>query len=276
MAYAELVDISFMHTYFINNVFESLTFKPSSSTELLLLNHGLVYRIYPGGFRIFYDTNFNNKERNREELFSDKIDCRFNVSLTDSSFYNYTSMEVTDIRKKVFHFYNTDEKSGQLKNMIQSGEYVSEIDLKPISEINEPDFKKPFAIIDLRLSLGLPDSYIINFKAKETIWRYILMGEHLQSLIKPAIIDNNGNETFEGPDLLIFNGNKGLAFKSKSFIRFSQRSLHNFQLVENYDSETGRYKVVIRALPQANPDMITLIKGDNKLENKNYSEIFIN
>ena len=103
-----------------------------------------------------------------------------------------------------------------------------------------------------------------------------MMSEDLQSLNNPAILDSTGTEPFEGPELLKFSGTSGLAFKSKQAISFTETSTQNFQLVENYDSETGRYKVVMRALPKANPEMITLIKNENTLENNNYSEIFIN
>ena len=102
------------------------------------------------------------------------------------------------------------------------------------------------------------------------------MGEHLQSLNSPAIIDNNGKEPFDGPEYLKFSGTQGLAFRSKKAISFSETSVQNFQLVENFDIETGRYKVIMRALPKANPELITLIKEENTIANNNYSEIFIN
>ena len=89
------------------------------------------------------------------------------------------------------------------------------------------------------------------------------MGEHLQSLNSPAFIDNNSKEPFDGPEFLRFSGTQGLAFRSKKAISFSETSVQNFQLVENFDIETGRYKVVMRALPKANPALITLIKDEN-------------
>lgn len=275
-AYEVLIDVSFIHTYFSNNVFDRLAFMPSSSTQLLFLNHGLLFKAYPGGFRIVFDTNFNDKKRSREELIADRIDCRFNVSMIDNNFYNYTSIHTTDIGKKVFHFYNVEKNSKLLKASIYTGDFVSEADLEFITEFKETYFVKPFAILDLRLSPGLPEHYFLNFKAKETIWRYVLLSEDLQSLNNPAIIDQTGNEPFDGPELLTFSGITALSFKSKQPISFSERSVQNFQLVENYDPGTGKYKVVKRVLPRANPEMITLIKNDNKLENKNYSEIFIN
>ncbi len=275
-AYEVLVNVSFNHTYFGSKVFAGLAFTPSTSTELLFLNNGLLFKAYPGGFRIVFDTNFNNSSRSRKDLISDVLDCRFNAALTDNSFYNYTAIEGTDISKKVFHFHNTAADDNLLKISVHSGEFVSESDLKPIAEFADPYFVKPFAILDLKLAQGLPETYSLNFKARETFWRYVLMSKDLQSLNNPAILDSTGSEPFEGPELLKFSGTTGLVFKSKQAISLTERSIQNFQLVENYDAESGRYKVIIHSLPKANPEMITLIKSNNTLENNNYSEIFIN
>jgi hypothetical protein len=275
-AYEVLVNISFSHTYFSNKVFAGLVFTPSSSTQLLFLNYGLLFKPNYGGFTIAYDANFNGEKRSREEVVSSIVDCRFTATLKDFNFYNYTAIAEKDISKKVFHFYNAVDDNEVLNKSLHSEEFVSEYDLKNIADFNETFFVKPFAILDLKIAPELLENYSLNFKAKETIWRYILMGEHLQSLNSPAIIDNNGKEPFDGPEYLKFSGTQGLAFRSKKAISFSETSVQNFQLVENFDIETGRYKVVMRALPKANPALITLIKDENTIANNNYSEIFIN
>jgi hypothetical protein len=275
-AYEVLVNISFSHTYFSNKVFAGLVFTPSSSTQLLFLNYGLLFKPNYGGFTIAYDANFNGEKRSREEVVSSIVDCRFTATLMDFNFYNYTAIAEKDISKKVFHFYNAVDDNEVLNKSLHSEEFVSEYDLKNIADFDETFFVKPFAILDLKIAPELLENYSLNFKAKETIWRYILMGEHLQSLNSPAIIDNNGKEPFDGPEYLKFSGTQGLAFRSKKAISFSETSVQNFQLVENFDIETGRYKVVMRALPKANPALITLIKDENTIANNNYSEIFIN
>lgn len=274
-AFEVLLNISFNHTYFASKLFAGMVFTPSANTQLLFLNNGLFLKAFPGGFRIVFDSNFNGSIRSREDLISEILDCKFTASLTDKRFYNYTEIESADIGKKIFHFYNAADEA-KLRDSLHSGDFVSESDLKLINEFTEPYFVKPFAVLDLRLAPGLPESYTISFKAKETIWRYVLVSEDLQSLNNPAILDSTGAEPFEGPELLRFSGTSGLAFKSKQAISFTERNAQNFQLVENYDAESGRYKVVMRALPKADPEMISLIKSDNTLENNNYSEIFIN
>jgi hypothetical protein len=275
-AYEVLVNVSFSHTYFSNKVFAGLVFTPSSSTQLLFLNNGLVFKQNNGGFTIAFDTNFNGEKRSREDLISGVMNCRFNAVLNDLRFYNYTAISGTDISKKIFHFHNLKDDESTIKTSLQADEFVSENDLKAIADFDETYFVKPFAILDLRIAPELPENYSLNFKSKETIWRYILLGEHLQSLNNPSILDNTGAEPFEGPEWLKVSGTNGLAFRSKQAISLSDSSIQNFQLVENFDAATGRYKVIMRALPKANPESITLIKDENTIANNNYSEIFIN
>lgn len=274
-AFKVLVNVEFNHNYFSSNIFQSLTVEPTAATQKLLLNNGLLYKAYPGGFRILYETNFNGTARSRESYLEDILHCSFKLNLNDKSFYNYTALDNSDISKNVFYFQNVLHGSDGLRPSLHAEEFVSSNDLKPLNETPEQYFIKPFAILDLQLAPELPENYSLKFKAKETIWRYILLSDDLKSLDKPAVIDHAGTDLFNGPQVLQFHGIEGIVFSSKKPISFAERSIQNFQLVENYDPDTGKYKVLMRALPQANPDLITSIT-DNNLENNNYSEIFIN
>ena len=274
-AYQVLLNVTFNHTYFSDGIFRSLSVEPTAATHKLLLNNGLLFKAYSGGFRILFETDSNGSNRTRESYLKDNLSCSFKLSLNDKSFYNYTALEPSDISKSIFYFSNILAGNESLRDSLHTGEFVATKDLRALNENTEQYFTKPFAILDLTLSSELPELYSLKFKAKETIWRYILLGDDLKSLDKPAVIDHTGTDLFDGPQKLQFHGNEGIAFSSKTPISFSEKSIHNFQLVENYDSETGRYKVLMRALPHANPALITLI-DNNDLENNNYSEIFIN
>lgn len=274
-AFQELVNVKFSHTYFSSGIFRGLIVEPTASTQKLLLNHGLLFKSYSGGFRILFETELNGIRKSRESYLTDMLSCSFKLSLSDKSFYNYTALDASDISKNVFYFHNILPDNTALRNSLHNEEFVTALDLKPLDEIAEQYFIKPFAVIELKLAPELPAVYTLKFKSKETIWRYILLGDDLKSLDKLAVIDNTGADLFDGPQRLEFHGIEGIAFSSKKTISFTERSIQNFQLVENYDPDTGRYKVLMRALPQANPDLITSIEDDN-LENNNYSEIFIN
>jgi hypothetical protein len=273
-AFETLVSVSFYHDYFSDETFGGLAVEPSNQTSRVLLNNGLLLKPFNGGFRILYDTNFAGSTRGKEEVLKGTIRCRFILKLNDKEYYNYTEPAEGDINKTLYYFNNLS-KDNTLKKSLHTDKYVSSEDLYPLDKFDEKYFVKPFGILDLTLSAGLQDSYSITFKAKETYWRYIFVGESLQSLNNPAIIDNAGSEFFDGPEKLPVRGKEAMAFRSKNPISFTRNTQKVFQLVDNYDAESGRYKVVMRALPSANPNHITLIDSDKNNQHLIYSEILI-
>lgn len=272
-AFEILVSVSFNHSYFSNDIFEGFAVEPSVSTSRQLLNNGYLLKMYRGGFHILFDKNFAGGTRTREEVLSSDITLEFILRLSDRSFYNYTEPVDGDINKSMYHFSNCF-KNESIKKSLHTGQYVDVKDLHPLESFEEQYFVKPFAKLDLKIGMGLESSYTIKFKAKETFWRYILVSDNLKSLNNPAIINSSNAEAFDGPEKLPVKGKDTLAFKSKSPISFNQEALHVFQLVDNYDADSGRYKVVMRALPSADPNHISVIESNNT-QTLNYSEIFI-
>ncbi|MGV3685020.1 MAG: hypothetical protein ACO1NS_05295 [Daejeonella sp.] len=270
-----LVTVYFRHSYFSDQLFGGFIIEPSDRSLRKLLNHGLMLKPFNGGFRILFDVNFAGGSRERSDALRDEVLCECVLRLTDKGFYNYTEPMEGDITSGIFYFHNMLKDSNSLKRSLHSDSYVTSEDLLPLDSFEERYFSKPFGKLDLLLSAGLEDSYTITFKAKETYWRYILVSDDLKSLNSPAILDSLSAESFEGPETLPVRGKDALAFRSKSPISFSQKARNVFQLVDNYDAETGRYKVVMRALPSADPNHITLIDSDSPPRTLNYSEIFI-
>lgn len=274
-AFEILVSVSFNHSYFSTQNFGGLSIEPSEETSRMLLNHGLMIKQFSGGFHILFDKNFAGSEREKATVLKDNILCQFTLRLNDRNFYNYTEPVEGDINTSIYYFHNTFKSSPNLKKSLHSDKYVSAKDLQPMENFEAKYFVKPFGLLELQLSEGLEETYSVTFKAKETYWRYILVSEDLKSLNSPAILDSASSEFFEGPETLPVRGKDTLAFRSKNPISFNQKARNIFQLVDNYDAETGRYKVVMRALPSADPNNITLIDSSTSTRTLNYSEIFI-
>jgi hypothetical protein len=66
-----------------------------------------------------------------------------------------------------------------------------------------------------------------------------------------------------------------MAFESKNAIQLSSKPEKVFQLVENYQPETGRYKVVLSVLPNPNVKLISSIHTETQNTKNKFSEIFI-
>jgi hypothetical protein len=273
-SFETLVSVSFNHTYFSNQVFEGVSIEPSKSSQSQFLNNGFLFKPYRGGFHILFDKNQAGGNRTREDVLKLDVFAEFTIRLSDKDFYNYTEPLDADISTNIFYFHNTFKNEG-LKKSLHTGQYVDSKDLQPLSGFGEQYFVKPFAKLDLKLSEGLETTYSVKFKAKETYWRYILVSDDLTSLKQPAILDSVTSEFFTGPEKLSVKGKDTLAFISKNPISFNQDVNNIFQLVDNYDPDSGRYQVVKRALPSANPNFISVIQSDINQQTLNYSEIFI-
>ena len=267
-AFDILTKVNFSHSYFYDGVFNGFVVKATDSTGRILQNHDLVMKPFNGGFHILYDQNFAGTVRKREDLLNENLELDFTLTLTDSLFYNYTADAPAQIDQSIYFFNNTLNPVGS----IQSGDFVSEADVQPLTFFAEKFFVKPFAKLVLALNSRLQSEYTIKFNAKSTYWRYILMSNYLQELNNPAIIDTDSANAFGEPLKVSLPGNLQVnAFVSGSALQLSQRPAKAFQLAENYEAGSLKYKVVIRSLPY--PD----IKAVSRLPNStsNYSDIFI-
>ena len=198
-----LVRVNFRHSYFLDGIPNCFSVKPTAETERFFLNNNLIFKNKNSHFIIAYESFNNGEERTLEEILSLDGVLKFTVTLTDSLFFNYTSISSTDLSNSIFHFHNFDKVNRQF---LHSEENVRSNELVPVSNIEFNFFVKPFAFIELQLNNIQTEEYIVNFKEKHTHWRYLLVSEHLKDLIEPAII--NDSTVFNGPTEILLPNNK--------------------------------------------------------------------
>ncbi|MHB8208142.1 hypothetical protein [Mucilaginibacter sp.] len=263
-----LVKVNCSHSYFYDGVFNGFSIKVTDSTNKALKNHDLIMKPFNGGFYILYDQSFGGTTRTRENVLKEKLTLDFTLILTDSLFYNYTADAPAQIDQSIYFFNNSLNLAGSL----HADDFVSENDVQPITYFTEQFFVKPFAKIILALNSELQNEYTIKFNARSTYWRYILMSNYLQELNSPAIIDTDSANTFGVPSKVNLPGNIQVnAFTSGNALQLSQRPTKAFQLAENYETSSSKYRVVIRSLPY--PDISVISRLPNSASN--FSDIFI-
>lgn len=274
-----LTNISFKHDYFLNSRFKGVTIRVPDSCIREMTNYGLLYKSAADGFQILFDSNYANQERTREAVLNDSLLLKFNLILNTPSFYNYTANLSDNIDQSIFYFSNMSQNSEiPLPNgILHQEEVVSEKDIYPIDKFGEQVFPKPFGLLDLKIQKGLEESYVINFSAKATFWRYILVSNYLQELHNPAILDTETREVFDGPEeLMLPDRRKALSFTSKSKIVLRESIAHPFQLIENYEPGKEKHRIAIAALPCPDINTISKVELRNKSEMQtDFSEIFI-
>lgn len=125
-------------------------------------------------------------------------------------------------------------------------------------------WKKPMAIIEIypsKLFEQYKESekleYTINFKNRETIWKYFFVSPLYQKFDNLSIINKEKQQLFNPPHKQqIMENTEALVFESKNKLPLSEFSNDNFQLVHNYDPDLRSGKVIIKNLIRASPEQL--------------------
>lgn len=169
-------------------------------------------------------------------------------------------------------------------NHQEEGLYQLSIDGKDnhrFYQVDKPVWRKPLAIVELFPGKLLEDfqdaaeiNYEINFNNRETIWKYFLVSPEFQKFKKLSIINKGREPVFKEPQKTEFpGGSEGLMFESLDRLPLSEVASHTFQLVDNYDPEARKGKVILKNLNKASPEM--LFMDDNNSNEPIYSHIYI-
>ncbi|TDX01285.1 hypothetical protein [Dinghuibacter silviterrae] len=202
-AYTSLVVVDFTHEYWGTQPFRALRATP------LQTEAGLLFRDRPGGFALYFDTNFSGRTRSRADVLQEGITLTFRLDMTDPYFYNYT-----DLPLNTYCFWN--ETGAQDLHQEASGE------TRPF-----------FGLLELTIDKDLQANYTARFAAKATLWRYILVGEPLVRLENPSVVDTQTKETFDGPSTVTLRDNRSaVAFTSRNPIALADPMARRFQLLE--------------------------------------------
>lgn len=268
--YEKAFSIFFKHDFFPDGNLRSLTVKPTAETKLTLRNNGGILVPFQYGIHVLYDSLYYGNERLRRDFLGSAEQLKFLVMNMDNNFYNYTTEFNTDISCNYFFFTNTGNAN------LHTGAYVGKADFRKADTRTGDFFTKPFGVIDLQLHDALEESLQISFSTVSTYWCYVVTTDYLQELINPAILDKETKELFSGPEPSRITENQtAFLFFSKRPIPHYQRVPHTFQLVEDYQPETQRHKVILPVLPGPNPQYISAIEIAEQHKGKNISFIFI-
>lgn len=273
-----LFTVLFRHAYFSSSKLECLVVDPDKNTAQAIVNNGLLFKPFKDGFRILFETSFAGRERERAELLNGELTLRFILTLSDPDFYNYTSMAAGNIKDVIFYFRNSLNNviNGQTA-ILHHEEFASEKDLLSVKDAGENFFVKPFGLLDVELSSALMPENAVRFDKKASYWQYIVVGDHLKGLTNPAILNTNNQAVFNGPEKIrLPDKREALLFTSQTPINIAERPDDLFQLVENYESGSGKHKVIKRSLPVPDIRLVSSGSGKSDPEKKTtYSEIFI-
>ncbi len=277
----------FRHSFFPDGRYLGFRLEPDPETQVQLKRLALVFKQLPDGFLLAFETG-TGWNRSREDVLQESIPLYFRINNNDEQFFNYTSQLPDQIDSCVL-FLRNRRGTGTMDTLPGYLHENTEFSVKDILHNRRPDqgdpwdrqfFEKPFGWLELNIYPGLEEELRACFISKATQWRYILASPYLQDLSDPAVIHKDTKKPFRGPVWVqLPDKQRRMAFESTEPIPLSGKSEKSFQLVENFQPDTGRYKVVIGVLPNPDIRMISRIHaeetGEEEVNDHKFSEIFI-
>ncbi|MCJ8208320.1 hypothetical protein MUY27_01280 [Mucilaginibacter sp. RS28] len=269
--YQTLLTVSLEHDYFANNQFSRFTLAPFAETADYMHKKGILLRVRGAAITLLADTGEEGDKL--KFLLAEGYPLNFAINITDPDFLNYTDAISDALASSVYYFSSYQQEDLlPTDSALHQAAAVTGADTKPVENFAELFFKKPFGVLSLKLSSVVPSAYRINFKAKATYWKYIIVSEYLLDMDHLAVVDSQ-QQAFEGPEQAVLpNNQKALVFSSGQPIKLSERPAAVFSLVESYAGNATRYRVVKRSLPGPDVSRISAALTDTTT---NSSEIFI-
>ena len=269
------------HSYFRGGICAKLDFVPTVKTRGIIRNSGMVLKPISGGVQLFYD------DSRREVLKvmaseSETAVLSFRAFSRDPLFSSYTRQPVgTDDAMLFFHDGASSSGPDGACNL-HPGEYVSGEDLRALDRLADDDLLAPgdrimrpaflvsiaLAQLDLQAN-ALLKRFRIRFQARETFWKYYLVGAMAG---KNAVISdrNNGIEFACLGEELLADNRRATVFRSMQPLRLRERSEYSFQL----RASGGAGKILVRRLPVASANQLSREIVDGK--EAAVSEIYLN
>lgn len=287
--YSQLVTVNIEHQYFqlARDLGPAFQFVPTQETASLIRRSDLILRTTSRSLHVFFDETRLEALRSETNQQDEPATLAFKVFASDPNFKNYTAPAV--LMSNATLFFESAEGVETPKDTsvsLHAGDFATSAVYSTYEDLsrfpgvleNRDLIVKPDFIF--RIKLGKKDfasitpppgrTYGIRFQARETIWKYYVLGNFKKDI--PSITDVRNQTEFEFTGKASLPGEKtALTYRSKTPIPLREQHDVRFQLRERNVSSS---KVLIRRLPVASAHQFgkEVIDGRETI----VSEIFIN
>ncbi len=286
--YAPLVGLKIEHEFFVDARCDAISCQPDAATVKLLRDCGLVLKTYSDGVSVSLDQN------STEALAAAIADTAappvlwFRLHPTDKQLSNCTIPSTPrDGEVLMLSGANASDSANKKPQSLAKGATVSVTDFIPFEVLNKkgelivnPEIADvltsrdrripPLAFVCITLSDLTPRGFVVRFEARQTYWKYYVLGDLAKSSAK--IVDTKKEVEFElGRETTLADERRSITFISKVQIPLRERSNRRFQLRDN---GSGVDKVLIKNLPVASKGKLykDTINGQKAL----VSDIYVN
>ncbi len=252
-SFHNIFNLQVTHTYYKDDICKGLVYKPTKETQRIINKFSLKPRITDTGFGLYTDTKSSiTVLLNYITKVTGEKTFHFIASTSDPQFYLITDLPINKIGVTI---YKTD--------LITLTSIPELILLKPTFIATEEAnmvFKVSIGFDDI-ISLFKEDIiplYQINFEARTTQWRYLIMNKSNQN-IGTLSIEGKSDIKFEGPvEVILQNGKEAQQFSSeKQLLKLTEIPKYSFDLTSSIKKNgTNRTKIIFKGLPNPNPNVI--------------------
>lgn len=262
--YQTLLRIAIEHNFYANGSCSCLNFYPTDKTRYIFANTGLLLKKTPDGIQIIYDKTRLEALRLYAEDPQERLCFEFKIYSTDPHFRSYTEPAI-EITEAILYFDNRVTKTGTGKINLNKSEYVSGSDLKkpdsnelkdmisqnerllpPVFVVKIFAENEQGSLLDQWLEPTLT-SYTLAFNARQTLWKYYLLGKMAKE--SSYIVDPDNRVEFETLGKAFLSDHRvAFTFRTKQSIPLNEHYAFRFQLKENGPAGEN---VIINRLPYA-------------------------
>jgi hypothetical protein len=283
-AYFQFLNLSVEHGFFRDERCRHLNLVPSRNTQQLLDNADLAIRQSGNGVSLFASVAGLEVLRLHASEGTEPLRLVFKAYSPDPFFGNYTESAGAGL----FHFETSALANGDEPLHLHQADHASEADRMSMEAAAGADLLeaserlvKPVFIVVFNLSSGhlahregepfRPHRYLIRFKARETVWKYLLLGDLCREGLSMKGQNGQPDFVFLGQERLA-NDQPACVFRSTVAIPLRERSDMHIQLLGG--DARGSSKVLVKRLPVPSCTQLGLVRIDEA--EVLVSEIYVN
>ena len=281
--YQQLFTIGVIHDYYIKLFCSDLSFVPTSKTQHIFKQYGMLIRPLQNGFTVLFNTNNNTPLHKISEDSEDNI-LTFIIKSNNPHFHHISDLTF-DYKEKYTFNNQTSNINDKGHKLLHLSEHVGESE--QIKDNSKPVRERDFGILEISLKSVEDDSYgivvgeninhqiyTVHFDCRKTLWRYYLIPRNGKEYTSFQILSKNERKFTEPTPTRLLSGQEVTAMISTEVLDLKERSNEKFRLQFSEKDEeeiSTRVKKITIQLPS--PEARNVKPSDQ--ESITYSDIYV-
>ena len=258
--FKKLFELRINHSFFTNNSCNYFVYHLGENSQMLKERYGFEFLVSESGFSLFsnkdisVETLLNQVKNTVSDPFFD-----FNISVTDSHFFNYTNFPIdwngTLHYSSLFNQTSISSKSFLLKpefsETTNSAYFINlKIDFDTLIKLSKESSDAP--------------TFTIEFASRETIWEYYIIDRTSITGEGTTVLSDSNIPFIKQENIKLLNGETALKFSSNQSIALSEAANLKFDLVNiskvaNGSLAQSKKDIIFSGLPNPSLSQIDII-----------------